>query len=195
MEPADCQPANCRPPAQPSDWIARYLPAAQPGGRVLDVACGGGRHLRLARELGVAATGIDRDLSGVRDLVGQPGVELIEADLESGQPLPVAGRRFGAVVVTNYLWRPLLPAFLDAVADDGLLLYETFALGHERFGRPSNPDFLLRPNELLDLVRPRLTVVAYEHGLIGEQARPRIVQRIAACGPRHPWAASGASGS
>ena len=185
--------AHGEPSAQPSEWIARFLPGVPDGGQVLDIACGSGRHLRLAHRLGHPVTGIDRDLSGVRDLDGQPGIELIAADLEDGRPFPLAGRRFAGVLVTNYLWRPLLPALLDAVAEDGLFLYETFARGQERHGRPSNPDFLLRPNELLDLVRPRLTVVAYEHGTITGAGRPRIVQRIAACGPRHRWAASDAA--
>lgn len=174
-------------PASPSAWIARFLGAVPPGGRVLDIAAGKGRHMRLALELGLMATGVDRDVSGLVDLAGKPGVEIVEADLESGASPPFAGRRFEAVVVTNYLWRPILPAIVEAVAADGILLYETFAVGHERHGRPSNPDFLLRPNELIDAVHGRLFIAAFEDGMAGTPERLRRVQRIAAAGARHPW--------
>ena len=161
-----------------SGWITRFAPAVPPG-PVLDLACGAGRHLRHFRSLGHAVTAVDRDLSGVRDLAGADGVELIEADLEAGAAWPLGGRQFMAVVVTNYLWRPLLPAIVGAVAPSGWLLYETFAQGNERYGRPRNPDFLLRPGELLAAVEGRLTVIAYEHGRV-EHPRTAVVQRIAA---------------
>ena len=175
----------------PSSWVERFIGGVRPGGTVLDLACGGGRHLRLALARGYAVTGVDRLLDGVRDLEGQSGVELLECDLEDGQPFPLGERTLAAVIVTNYLWRPLLPRIVAAVSPDGLLIYETFANGQEQFGRPSNPQFLLRPNELLEAVRPRLTVVAYEHGRLDEEGRSRIVQRIVASGPVHPWSAQG----
>ena len=125
---------------------------------------------------------IDRDLSGVSDLTGHPGLETLEADLENGSPFPFAGRHFAGVVVTNFLYRPLLPHLLAAVETDGLFIYETFASGNERFGRPRNPNFLLRPGELLELVRGRLRVVAYEDLLIAEPRRA-AVQRICAVDP------------
>ena len=152
----------------PSTWISRYLPAARPGQRLLDVACGSGRHLRLALERGWIVTGIDRNLTGVNDLDGRDGVELIPADLEIGAPFPLDGRQFDAVVVTNYLWRPILSEIVAAVALGGILLYETFAAGNARYGRPSNPDFLLQPGELIDAVRPRLTTIAYEHATLAD---------------------------
>jgi SAM-dependent methyltransferase len=170
----------------PSPWVERFLPGVPKGGEVLDVACGAGRHLRLALEAGYRVVGLDRELSGVEDLKGTKGVELIEADLESGARFPLEGRRFAGVIVVNYLYRPLFPALIGAVADDGVLIYQTFALGHERFGKPSNPDYLLKPNELIDAVAPDLVVVDYEYGLVPKG--PRIVGRIAACGSRHPWA-------
>ena len=167
-------------------WVGRFLHAAPAGGRLLDVACGGGRHLRLALARGWSVTGVDRDLTGIDDLAGDPRVELIVADLEAeGASWPLAQRRFAAVVVTNYLWRPVLPGIVAAVADDGLLIYETFAVGNGRFGRPSNPDFLLRPNELIAAVVPRLTVVAFES--LRQEAPAAVRQRIAAVGPAHPW--------
>lgn len=158
---------------------------------MLDVAAGKGRHMRLALDLGLTATGVDRDVDGLADLAGRPGVEIIKVDLEQGAAFPFAGQRFEAVVVTNYLWRPILAAVIGAVADDGILLYETFAVGHERLGRPSNPDFLLKPNELLDMVHGRLFIAAFEDGMVeGPPGRLRRVQRIAAAGPRHPWTGS-----
>jgi SAM-dependent methyltransferase len=134
-----------------SSWVARFAPAL-PDGPVLDVACGGGRHLRHFRDQGRPVVGIDRDLAGVADLAGSDRVELIQADLEGGAPWPLGDRRFAGVVVANYLWRPLFPALVAAVAPGGWLLYETFAQGNERFGRPRNPDFLLAPGELLGAV-------------------------------------------
>jgi hypothetical protein len=122
---------------------------------------------------------VDRDLSSVADLRGDPGCELVEADLESGAPSPFAGREFGGVVVTNYLWRPLFGALVAAVAPGGALIYETFGRGNERIGHPRNPDFLLEPGELLDAVRGELRVAAYEDVVV-DTPRPAAVQRIAA---------------
>jgi SAM-dependent methyltransferase len=170
--------------------VVRFLPGVPGNGLVLDVACGSGRHLRAALDGGLRVVGIDRSLDGCRDLAGRPGVELIEADLETGAPPPFAGRTFDAVVVTNYLWRPLMPAIVAAVAPAGLLVYETFAAGNERLGRPRNPDFLLQPGELLSAVDGRLTVVAYEH--VRLDGPDRIVQRLCAVAAGHRWLADGA---
>lgn len=163
---------------RPSAWVARFLALAAAGGPVLDLAAGGGRHTRLARARGLCVTAVDRDVSGLADLTADPLIEIMEADLE-GEPWPLAGRRFAAVIVANYLHRPLFPHLVAAVAEGGLLIYETFAHGNEAFGKPSNPNFLLAPGELLDAVRGELTVVAYEHGKI-ESPRPAVIQRIAA---------------
>ena len=170
-----------------STWVRRFLPGVAKGGSILDVACGAGRHMRLALELGYTVTGIDKDLSQVEDLAARKDVGLIEADLESGRAFPLKDMAYDGVIVTNYLWRPILADIIGCVADDGVLIYETFAAGHERHGKPCNPDFLLANNELLEAVLPRLCVVAYEHGLRGGK-HPKIVQRIAACGREHPWA-------
>jgi len=168
---------------QPSAWVARFTPKAMPGGGALDLACGGGRHARLLLERGWRVTAVDRDTIGVADLQGDPRMEILQADLE-GAAWPLLDedgrdRRFGAVVVTNYLWRALLPRIVAAVAPGGMLVYETFARGNERFGKPSNPDFLLRDGELLEAARGTLTVIAYEC-LEVAAPKPAMVQRIAA---------------
>lgn len=164
--------------SEPSEWVARFAHLVPAGGRVLDVACGGGRHARFFLERGHPVTAVDRDTSGVADLGDDPNVEIVEEDLESGAPWPFAGPGFDGVVVTNYLWRPLLPDIVGAVAPGGVLLYETFRKGQEQFGRPQNPDFLLDDGELLDAVRGALRVVAYEDVRLDDP--PRLVQRIAA---------------
>jgi SAM-dependent methyltransferase len=169
--------------ATPSAWIERFGASAPTTGPVADVACGGGRHVRWFAARGHDVIAIDRDLRGVADLADDPRVELIEADLEAGSPFPIAPGACGTVVVTNYLWRPILGAIVDAVAPGGLLLYETFAAGNERLGRPTNPDFLLRRNEMLELALAHgLVVVAYED-LEVQAPRPACVQRIAATRP------------
>ena len=178
MTTASPSPSH-RQSGSPSPWIARFADLVPQQGAVLDLACGGGRHGRLFLEHGYPIVALDRDLAGIEDLAGNSSVELIEADLEDGRPFPLASRRFAAVVVANYLYRPLLPALVAAVAPGGLLLYETFARGNERFGRPRNPDFLLAPGELLDMVRGQLRVLAYED-LVVEEPKPAAVQRIAA---------------
>jgi SAM-dependent methyltransferase len=149
------------------------VPAGAP---VLDVAAGSGRHAIFFAERGHRVTALERDTSRLpqrRDL------EIVAADLEDGTPWPLPGRRFGAVVVTNYLHRPLIPTLLDSLSAGGVLIYETFMEGNERFGKPGNPDFLLKDGELLELVRGRFSVTAYEARMISEP-RMAMVQRIAA---------------
>lgn len=127
-------------------------------------------------------TAVDRDLSRLTDLEHSDGLVLHQADLEAGGTAgagPLPGGRFGGVIVTNYLWRPLLPAIVAAVAEDGVLVYETFAAGNARYGKPSNPDYLLQPGELLDAVSGQLQVVGYENGLT-DDPRPAVIQRICA---------------
>ncbi len=152
---------------------------------MLDLAAGGGRHSRWLLDQGFAVTALDRQTDALEtmraaDPNGGLQLEIIAADLEDGSPWPLGERRFGAIVVVNYLWRPLFPSILSTLDAGGILLYETFATGNEAFGKPSNPDFLLKPGELLDVVGEHLNVVAYEHGQIDGPAGPAIKQRIAA---------------
>jgi len=158
----------------PSPWIVRFAHLVPAGGEVLDLACGRGRHLRWFAGRGHPVVGVDRDADAIASLQGVG--EILQADIENG-PWPLAGRQFAAVVVTNYLWRPLFPRILEAVAPGGVLLHETFALGNETVGKPSRPDFLLAPGELLHAY-PGLRVVAYEDGFLA--APERFVQRLAA---------------
>ena len=160
----------------PSPWVLRFAPLIPETGNVLDLACGRGRHSRFLSDAGYRVTAVDRDISGLP--VGA-SIEAIEADLENGEPWPLAGRVFDGIVVTNYLYRPLFPQLIKSLRKGGVLIYETFAVGHEAFGRPRNPDFLLRDRELLDASASKLSVVAYEAGRI-ERPLPAIVQRIAA---------------
>ena len=167
------------PPSAPSPWILRFAPLVPPGAPVLDLAAGSGRHTRLLLGRGHPVTALDRDTTRLDALGAPPALDLVQADLEDGSPWPLAKRRFGAVVVTNYLWRPLFRHIVAAVDAAGVLLYETFALGNEAYGPPRNPDFLLRPGELLEAVRGELQIVAYEHGF-DAHPRPAVRQRICA---------------
>ena len=160
----------------PSPWVRRWSAFIRPGGAVLDVACGAGRHARWLAGLGFEVDAVDRAPELFES--PPPGVTLRGADIEAG-PWPYAGRRFDAIVVTNYLHRPLLPTLVDALEEGGLLIYETFAQGHERFGKPSNPAFLLSPGELLHAVEGRLRVLGYED-LVVDDPRPAAVQRLCA---------------
>jgi SAM-dependent methyltransferase len=162
----------------PSAWVQRWSHLVPPGGSVLDVACGAGRHLRWFAARGHAVIGVDRDPAAVDAAVAAAGsgALVLRADIEN-EPWPFAGQRFDAVVVTHYLWRALLPTLVASVADGGVLIYETFAAGNETVGKPSRPDFLLQPGELLQACAG-LHVVAYENGFL--DTPERFVQRIVA---------------
>lgn len=162
----------------PSPWIQRWTHLIPAGGAVLDIACGFGRHMRWLSQRGHPVTGVDRSPEAIA-AAARLG-DAVLADIENG-PWPFADRTFAGVVVTNYLWRPLWPAILGCVAPGGALVYETFAAGHESVGRPTRPDFLLQPGELLRAC-DGLRVVAFEDGFLDQPAR--FVQRIAAVRPR-----------
>lgn len=167
--------------AEPSSWVVQFLPLLQRRSSVLDLACGAGRHTRLLLEEGHTVTALDREVTGLGDLSGSDRLWLLQADLEE-DPWPLENRDFDAVVITNYLWRPLFPEILKSVTPGGLLIYETFAEGNERFGKPTNPDHLLREGELLKVVEGHLDVVKYEHTEVSSP-RMAMVQRICARRP------------
>lgn len=160
----------------PSAWVRRFAPIAAAGTPVLDLACGSGRHGRLFLERGHPVTFADRDCTQVGDLAGRTGVTLLEADLEDTD-WPLGSEKYGTIVVANYVWRPRFESLFANL--DGLLIYETFAKGNERYGRPHNPDFLLKRGELFERLRGRGRILAYEQKLIDEP-KPALVQRIAA---------------
>ena len=155
----------------PSAWVVRWAPLITQG-TVLDVACGGGRHSKLFLDRGIQVVAVDREPQSI------PGVRFVQADLERGPAWPFPGERFAGIVVTNYLHRPLFRQLLASLAPDGVLICETFMQGNERFGKPSNPEFLLRPGELLDAFRG-LRPLAFEQGRV---ALPKlaVIQRLCA---------------
>jgi len=163
----------------PSPWVLRWSELIAPGGAVLDLACGAGRHARMLAARGHPVLAVDRDREALAALSSVARIEPLYADLEDGSPWPLGARRFAAVVVVNYLHRPLMPLLAAALEDGGVLVYETFAAGNERFGKPSNPHFLLRPGELLDAFRPMLSVVAFEQGRVA-RPKPAMIQRLCA---------------
>lgn len=179
MSSGDSTPKTGHGRAAPSEWVRRFVGAIPAEGEVLDVACGAGRHTRLLLDHGLRVVAVDRDISGLADLTGRRDLRIVAADLETNGAVAALAGPYAAVVVTNYLHRPLLPRLVAAVGSGGLLVYETFAAGNERFGRPRSPDHLLEPGELLEAVRGHLRVLAYEDVVV-EAPRRAAVQRICA---------------
>jgi SAM-dependent methyltransferase len=164
----------------PSPWIVRHAHLVPKPGPVLDLAAGGGRHTRYFKGLGRAVVAVDRDVSGLADLGGDDRITVVAADLEDGRPWPLGDRRFAGIVVTNYLHRPLFPKIAAALLPGGVLLYETYGVGNEKFGKPSHPEFLLKPGELLEFAAAEgLVVRAYRCGEVAEP-RPAVLQRVVA---------------
>lgn len=165
--------------ALPSAWVRRFAPLIRPQGRVLDLAAGSGRHTALLRELGYRITAVDRDIAALTEgFAGDPGCLIRAIDLEDGTGWTL-GADYDGIIVTNYLNRLIFPALSTALGPGGILIYETFAAGNERFGRPGNPNFLLRPGELFDEFHTALTVIAFEQGTV-DAPRPAVIQRLAA---------------
>lgn len=184
--PDDATPRHLRI-VEPAPWVVRFAALIREGGSVLDLACGGGRHARHLLGLGLDVTMVDRDTGAVADLKDR--AEIIQTDLEAGPPEFLKGRGFDAVVVVNYLHRPLIPPLLEAISEDGgVLIYQTFAVGNEKFAKPRNPDHLLKSGELLGAVEGAMQVVAYEHGLVESGPLPGVIQRICAIKTDEPVA-------
>ena len=162
----------------PSPWLIRHAPLIPAGGTVLDLACGNGRNTRWLAEQGWSVAAVDQDETAIEGLQGLGGIHAWVVDLEQGL-WPFEDRRFDAIVVCRYLHRPLLPKLAEALAENGVLIYETFMRGQEKFGRPQNPDFLLRSDELYEAYGKTLTVVAFEQG-VAETPKPAMVQRLCA---------------
>lgn len=161
---------------EPSAWVRRFAPLIKQGGRVLDLASGSGRNARWLAELGYLVEAVDRDAAALDSMQGLANIRLQLADLEN-TAWPYGNQQFDGIVVCRYLYRPLLPLLAASLAAQGILIYETFMVGHEAYGRPQNADFLLRPNELLQAFVPQLTPVAFEQGLI-VQPQTAVIQRI-----------------
>lgn len=164
--------------AAPSPWVVKHAPLIAPGGRVLDLACGSGRHAVWLARQGFQVEAVDRDVAALSAMAGVAQIHVLAADLEAG-PWPYPNQGFDSIVVSRHLHRPLLPQLATALAPGGVLIYETFMVGNERHGKPSNPDFLLQPDELLTTYAPLLQIVAFEQG---EQLvpKPAVMQRICA---------------
>ncbi len=159
-------------------WVVKYAPRIEKNGHVLDLACGAGRHSLYLAARGFSVEALDINLAALRLLALPQNISLREADVENGA-WPYGAQAFDAIVVTNYLHRPLFVNLIAALKTGGVLIYETFALGNEKFGKPSNPNFLLQPGELLDIVRGQMQVIAYEDDFV-DAPKPAMIQRICA---------------
>jgi len=166
---------------EPSAWVRHWASRVPESGAVLDVACGSGRHARFFADLGHPVDAVDSNPDCISALSAVAGVHALRADIENG-PWPYTGRQFAGVVVTNYLHRPLFPRLLESVSPGGVLIYETFAVGNEAYGRPKNPDFLLKPGELRAVISNDWLVLGYEHGLM-TLPKPAVIQRICVMAP------------
>lgn len=165
----------------PSPWVVRHAGRFSKSGEILDLACGSGRHARYLAGLGYALVAVDRDAEAISGLAAIAGIRAAQLDLE-GDDWPLAGCQFAGVVVTNYLWRARLPDLLALLAPGGMLIYETFMLGNEAYGKPSNPEFLLRPGELREIVKAAgLREIDFVEGFVD---RPKPAMRQAICAVR-----------
>lgn len=166
----------------PSDWLLKHAAHIKPGGHILDVAAGNGRNSRWLAQHGFRVEAVDRDSEALGSMKGVDNITLNVADIEN-KAWPYTGQQFDAIVVCRYLHRPLFSALYESLAPGGVLIYETFMQGHEAYGRPSNPDFLLRPGELLEVFDRQLEVITFEEGY-QELPKPAMMQRI--CAIRNP---------
>lgn len=166
--------------AQISEWVRRYYRQFPKNGFILDLAGGTGRHARFLSQKGFKILLVDNQISKAKDLQNVEGIKLVECDLEDGNSLPFPASTFQGIVVTNYLYRPIFPQLLCLLEVGGILIYETFAVGHEKYGRPTNPDYLLKSGELINLVSPQMRVIAYEEHSITRPTKAYVQSLVAA---------------
>ena len=165
--------------SQISEWVRRFYGQIPKNGLILDLAGGSGRHTRFLTQKGFKLLLLDNDIAKAKDLQDVENIVLMEYDLEDGSTLPFPKSSFQGVVVTNYLYRPIFPQLLNLLDDGGILIYETFAVGNEKYGRPTNPDYLLKSGELISLVSPQMRIIAYEECLVRRPTKA-YVQRLTA---------------
>ena len=162
----------------PSRWVSRWSNLLKPGTKILDLACGRGRNSLFLASLGHNVLAVDRDATKLSDISERPEITTMCEDLESGS-WPLDGWKFGGIIVTNYLYRPMLPDLMENLESGGIFIYETFAQGNQVFGKPSNPNYLLFPYELLDMLRDKLHIIGFEQGRVNSPSRA-IIQRVCA---------------
>jgi len=162
----------------PSQWVVEHATLIRKGGRVLDLACGNGRHAIWLASQGYQVDAVDRDVQSLASMQGMPNINLSITDIETGN-WPATDQQYDGIVVSRYLFRPLLGMLAQMLNPDGVLIYETFMLGNERYGRPSNPDYLLLPDELKSVYAPLLNIYAFEQGKVDDPV-PAVMQRICA---------------
>ena len=175
-------PGNFELIASPSPWIVEHAACIPRAGRVLDLACGSGRHAIWLAAQGFQVHAIDRDVQATAHMRGMQNIQVTIADIESGT-WPESDELYDGIVVSRYLFRPLLQKLAAMLKPDGVLIYETFMLGNERYGRPRNPDFLLRPDELSTVYSPLLKIHAFWQGVVAGEV-PAVIQRICAINSR-----------
>jgi len=161
---------------EPSSWVIKYANYVPKNSKVLDLACGMGRHTQLFMGRGCHVTAVDIDTQGLQEFANSPNCQIVEMDIEQSEDW-LLSQDFNCIVVTNYLHRPIMKHLANALAPEGILIYQTFMSGNEKFGKPSNPDFLLKKDELMETFEDELEVIAFSQGLT---SKPSMMQQICA---------------
>ena len=176
-------PRNCNNPAQmnasPEEWVKKHIHLIPEKSTVADIACGKGRHTRLLLRRGFFVVAFDKDVSGLRDIPPTPNLRVVEVDLEADNECLKHPKEFSAIIVVNYLHRPLFDNLIHALKPGGILIYQTFMVGNERYGRPHNTDYLLKENELSTRLEAEFRIIEFDQGYI-EYPKPAVIQKICA---------------